>query len=86
MKVIYKYEFPISGIVEIELPFKSKVLSIRIQNGKPYLWAIIESDEESKVIRKFYVFATGFPLPSNISSLNHITTISDGKFVWHIFE
>ena len=86
MKVIYKYEFPIATEVEIELPYNSRILTVRIQNGKPRLWAIIDTDEKSTGKRKFYVFGTGNPLPEFITSLKHINTISDGKFVWHIFE
>ena len=86
MKVIYKYEFPISDIVGITLPYNSRVLTVRVQNGKPFLWAIVDTEENSRDVRRFYVFGTGNPLPEFIGSLKHINTISDGIFVWHIFE
>ncbi len=86
-RIIYKYPFEIEEQVEILMPKSAKTLSIQEQRGKLFLWALIDPSEECHVKKRFYVFGTGnYITLFQVDEMKHISTIQQGKFVWHIFE
>jgi len=89
MKRIYKYPFPIqveSDFV-IHMPVGAKILTVQLQNGDPYIWAIVDPAAEI-CARSFLLFGTGNPLPTDITALPYIGTfqLRSGSFVFHLFE
>jgi len=86
MKVIFKYPFKIADIVDILLPFGSRVIAIQEQRGIAFLWAIVNPEEKSLGNRRFYVFGTGNEITAPIHEMKHISTVQVNGFVWHIFE
>lgn len=92
MKIIYKYPFKVFDVnarFAIEMPEKAQILSIQMQNGKPYLWALVNTDNplnESLEDRTFVVCGTGQQIYGDTSSYKYLSTIQDGNYVWHIFE
>lgn len=86
MKTIYKYPFKISAVVEIDLPFGSRVLTIQPQGNEVFLWALVDSEEKQMLKSRFCVYGTGQPAFELISYLRYFTTIQVNGFVWHIFQ
>jgi len=80
MKRIYKYKLENS----VEMPIGAKILSIQMQNNRPYIWALVDTDVECE-FRHFEIIGTGHNFPE-ADNFTYINTFQDGPFVWHIFE
>lgn len=84
---IYKYVLGQGGstrVVEVELPLAAKLLSVKMQRDKITLWAAVDP-EVRKVIRRFWILGTGWPIPKGIA-LEPLDTVLDPRgYVWHIF-
>jgi hypothetical protein len=78
-KVIYKYE--VDTIVV--MPDKAEILTVQLQNGRPWIWAMVDTDE-ALVERNFNVIGTGWEIEEFNSK--YIATFQDGPMVWHVFE
>ncbi len=80
--IIFKY--PLS--TQIRMPEGAQILCVKMQNGSPHLWALVNPDRSTK-LRDFIILGTGheydFPTVSR-----HIGTYFEdgGKLVWHVFE
>jgi len=85
MTVIYKYPIALCGKFTLNLPFGAVIIDIQLQDGYPYLWAIVEpahAPEERILICAW----TGFEF-NYAYGLLHIKTLTDiDGLVWHIFE
>ena len=82
---IYKYPIPIQDYIKIDLPKNAEVLCVKTQNGEPYIWVLVDTDEE-KETRDFRLFGTGNYF--DLSEYKYIGTflIYDDLLVWHLFE
>lgn len=84
MRKIFKYELPVDGHV---ITIKEKVikwLDVRIQNGWPHVWAIVDVDiiEPTEII----AWGTGWEVPQEIMECGYLgTEIDDYGYVWHYF-
>lgn len=86
MKTIYKYEIPIEGYFHKELPVHSHILSVQIQNGKPYMW-VIHNLENKKAINTFVLLMTGHSYEDDILIYyNFIGTFQLDSLVFHLFH
>jgi len=85
-KVIYKYPLKIEDSFQLEMPVEAVPLRIDMQDGKPYLWAVVYPDLRM-VTYTFYCLGTGFELPDNLTEEPHtyIGTLFEGPFVWHFW-
>ena len=86
MKVVHKYElFRHLGIeLYLNLPKYAQILKIALQGEALCVWVLVDRAQKQKVRRAFMVFGTGH---DNIPDYaEHIETVFDGPFVWHIFE
>lgn len=85
METIYKYPVSVMARFSLIIPDKALFLSVQIQNDKPYLWALIHTDEPSKQYN-FRVIGTGYEM-SETGHLTHLGTfqMEGGKFVGHLF-
>lgn len=96
--IIFKYPLPDNCMVEqfrILLPHGSKVLTVQMQNGKPYIWAQHEPGAR-KCERDFLVVSTGEqfeiettrigPLSREVQMSRYVGTWQDGPHVWHLYE
>ena len=81
MKTIWK--FPLQGLTtQLEMPYQARILSLQIQDGKPTLWAEVDTEAERET-RTFQIKGTGHPL----SDLEfYVGTFQDPPFVWHLYE
>ncbi len=84
---IFKYEVPIQDSIIIDLPVDSKILSFQIQNGKPYIWALVDPDE-LLVSRYFTIIPTGAEIEYLSEILVYIGTVqmACGAMIFHLFE
>ena len=81
---IWKYQIPITGRFEIEMPGAAQIISIQMQNEVPYVWAIV-GPKITPSNRRFKLVGTGHEfdfLPTD----KFIGTFQDGPYVWHLFE
>ena len=84
MRKIFKYELPVDGHV---ITIKEKVikwLDVKIQNGWPHAWAIVDVDtiEPTEII----AWGTGWEVPQEIMECEYLgTEIDDYGYVWHYF-
>jgi len=81
MKTIYKYPL-ISQDCTLKLPKDAEILTVKLQNEMPTLWALVDSEVELEA-RHICIVGTGWVVEDN---MKYITTYIDGYFVWHIFE
>jgi hypothetical protein len=83
VKTIYKYDVPMLDTVTMMMPVGAEVLSVGVQDGRIYLWAVVETTAPA-MSRVFYVCGTGNPL--NVGNARFIGTVQMDYFVWHVFE
>ena len=85
MKTIYKY--PLIPPVEARLRMHEGAtpLAVQMQNGEPFLWAVVDTDAPIGEPRRFRTYGTGDALAEGEERV-YIGTIQEGQFVWHIFE
>jgi hypothetical protein len=78
---------PIQDSIIIDLPADSKILSFQVQNGKPYIWVIVDP-EKTLVSRYFTIIPTGAEIEYLSEVLIYIGTIqmASGAIVFHLFE
>lgn len=82
MVTIYKYPLKITDEQQIELPEDVRILTVQMQGGKAYLWAMVDTDAE-KVKRTIQIFGTGISVDPD--GLAYIGTVQRDGFVWHVF-
>lgn len=85
---IYKYKLNGSVKQIIELPYGAKLLRTAIvQNGTICLYAMVDTDPIKTAKIEIGVLGTGWEIPSDrvYWPENHLASVQDGDFVWHIF-
>lgn len=60
MKSIWKFPIEITDEQTITMPQTAKILSVQLQYGVPYIWALVDT-EEQKTERLLAVYGTGHP-------------------------
>jgi hypothetical protein len=84
MKTIYKYQLGVGDFVSLFLPAGAQVLTVQTQNGVPYVWAMV--DTEQPVQRRDFCWrGTGHPL-GDVGPYVETIQVSDGRLVFHLFE
>ena len=89
MKTIWKFKVftLIDSRGSVDMPKGAKILSIGLQEDDVCIWALIDTKNESKLIkRQFRLFGTGWEIKEPLKNLNYIGTVFMQTFVWHIFE
>lgn len=86
MKTIYKYPIEITDSQVIKLPKEYRVLTVQIQNNNPFLWALVDTDndlEDAEIL----IIGTGHGI-QNIETMEYISTIqvNNGKLIFHVFR
>ncbi len=86
MKTIYKYPLSIGTKNVIEMPIGAKILDLQTQNGTPGIWAMVDSGNQ-KVQRIFEIYGTGHMIDGPTDK-DYVGTfqVSNGAFVFHVFE
>jgi hypothetical protein len=92
MRTIYKYLLEPADIQTLELPRFAKLLCVQIQDGFPYLWAEVDTDQPTEH-RYFRTYGTGHPhvpedkdLPEEYAPKYLGTYQLRSKLVFHVYE
>lgn len=86
MKAIYKYELE-DFRHKLEIPGPAEVLSVKEQNGKIVLYALVDPDSDLIYEKEFLVLPTGMKYDLKDTDVFLDTVMLDGgQFVFHIFE
>lgn len=87
-QVVYKYPLKIEDRQELSLPKGAKILRVDTQDGKPYIWALVETTKAA-VTRRFVMVGIGHPIAEDAVALPlYLGTIflHDKRRVFHVFE
>lgn len=76
---------PVEHTFAVEMPLGSNVLCVQMQNGAPYIWVEVDSDE-GLVSRYFRIVGTGHDLPTKPHKYIGTFQTSEGRFVWHLYD
>lgn len=70
------------------MTYDAIVLTVQVQYGQPFVWAIVDTEETTTVYKTFRIFGTGHQLSYNLDELKYISTIqfNNGTLVFHVFE
>ena len=92
MTTIYKYEVKLDDWFEVEVPRRSKVLSVGMQKGTPQMWVLVDLEPpplpfSPTVMRRFRLVGTGNPVVGLFDD-KFIGTFQlyEGALVFHLFE
>lgn len=83
MKTIYKYPLYIMDEQTVLLPDNAQPLSVQIQNGELYMWALVDSQSASNP-RRVRIFGTGNHVVLD-GNWQFVATVQERMFVWHVF-
>ena len=86
MKKIYKYNLDITDRQLLELPKGSEILSVKNQGDNICLWALVNSEEQSKEVFEIEIFGTGHDIYENEKTERKFidTCVMPNGLVWHI--
>ncbi len=87
MKKIFKYPLQIRNSQTILMPYGAEILSLKIQNGIPCIWALV--DEKSQLTeRRFETYGTGHKIRHEIGvgGMFIDTYYHENGEVYHVFE
>lgn len=86
MKRVYKYPLFACDYQDIELPVGAKILCIKLQNGEPQLWALVDPNETSTVTVTIRCAGTGHDITDeNVEYIDSVIMYGD-KLVFHFFK
>ena len=87
MKKIFKYELPTTGGTTKRIDAKViEWLDIKVQDGIPRIWAIVEEDAYETDSYEIAAWGTGWEVPEEFSNYAYMgTAFDDWDFVWHYF-
>lgn len=82
---VWKWTLDDVGEQSLRLPQNAQILTIQIQNNKPQLWALVDT-ESPIVIRHFLTYYTGVAMPDGDFGQYVGTYQLDNGLVFHVFE
>lgn len=80
---IFKYEFPIQDYFHLILPRNSKFLSAQVQNEKPVMWFVVDTETDISFMYRFSLKCTGDKL--DLDQKDYLATLQLGDIVGHLF-
>ena len=86
-RVVYKYALPIEDHPVIRMPVGAIVLSVGVQFGAPFVWAMVDPTQPGEE-RRFRFAGTGHPLGDFGGGARFVGTfqMDGGALVFHLFE
>ncbi len=84
---VFKYPLTITGKQSINLPAGAKILTVQVQKGDPYLWALVNEQTVLTEAKIIHTYGTGHVVTGPVKS-SYIGTyqIHEGDLVFHVFE
>lgn len=89
METIYKYELDLRLHMHgeyyiLRMPKGATILHVGSQKPRHvHIWATVNTEAEIED-NPIFVVGTGQAMP--IIDVEHIGTVTDGMFIWHVFE
>jgi hypothetical protein len=83
--MIWKYELLIQDKQTFRMPKGAKILSVQEQNGKLYMWAVVNPKDNTEAC-SFRIFGTGHPFDLGTTSGFIGTVQCKNGLVWHVFR
>ncbi len=82
---VWKYELPMVGDFDLQLPEGAEIIHVEEQGPKPCLWARVDINAPLEA-RRLCIRGTGHPF--NGGEGDHIRSffVSGGSLVFHLFE
>jgi hypothetical protein len=80
---VFKYPIDPADVVEVELPEGAKPLHFDMQNGRFYLWALVDPERPTTTYR-FRMAGTGHPIDT-VGDFVNTVLINGGQMVFHFF-
>jgi hypothetical protein len=86
MQAVYKYPVEIADYVYLELPEEAEILTVQVQGGNVFLWALVNPDAPSQE-RILRIAGTGHPIIES-EDLRYISTfqLHGGQLIFHAFQ
>lgn len=87
MKTIWKFALPEGLNGEIETPEDFGPLTVQLQHGEPYIWALVDTDSPT-VRRRVVTYGTGQPcmFSESVDSMYAGSfQLEGGALVFHVF-
>lgn len=81
--VIWKFQIALADKQQIAMPKGSEILAAGLQYGVMCIWARVNPDAPAGY-RDIYIAGTGHAAPRP-EDADHLATVIDGTFVWHVF-
>ena len=84
--IIFKEKLIRTDVQHVKMPRGAKLLDVQVQNGAApelMLWFLCDPNEET-VKRVIQIVGTGNRIVAEVGE--HVATVIDGQFVWHIFD
>ena len=85
MQSVFKWQILTTDRQEIEMPVGAEVLTVQCQNGKPCIWARVDTSAESE-FRAFRTYGTGHPIHHPPGRYVGTYQLIGGALVFHVFE
>lgn len=84
-KTVYKYPLPMIDEVHVDMPRGARVLKVGVQNGEPFVWALVDTEAPMSPLR-FSIRGTGHDC-SAVLSMKYLDTImlANDMLVFHVF-
>lgn len=86
MKTIWK--FPIRHLADrivIDMPRGAAPLRVQMQNGTPYMWAVVDTAEPTEPTG-FRILGTGRAISRDVGQYIDTLQMPGSGLVWHVFE
>lgn len=84
-KTIWKFPLEITDAQTVRLPKGAEVLKVdRDPVGDLSVWAHVDPAAETED-RLLHIVGTGNPMPTAVGPAEHVGSVVDSPFVWHVF-
>jgi hypothetical protein len=85
MQTVYKYPIEMHDNFLVELPIGAYVLTVQVQHGTPYIWALVDTESPTE-LRPFRLLGTGHPIEQPLTRYIGTFQLNGGALVFHLFE
>ena len=77
------WKFPLDKVGPIEMPWRSEIIHVGLQDDVLCLWAEVDLSNMTPQLRRFTIVGTGQPIPDD---WKYLSTWQEPPFVWHLYE
>jgi len=87
VRAVWKYPVEVYDRFTLTMPAGATVLTVQMQHGVPYLWALVDPKATPET-RRFRLAGTGHVMRDEVEEEVYVGTfqMSGGGLVFHVFE